>query len=410
MLRSMLSATALAVAAVPAHAQTTEQYRQLQQRVERLEGQTKGRGQGAFNPDISVILQGTAARIKEDPKTYQITGFAPSGGEVGPPRRGFSLGESELMISGNIDPYFARQLVAALTPEDEIEVEEAFFTDARAWPRLHAERRALPFRHRLPERDPPARLGLPGRAARLQGVPGRASERRRHAGEMGRADRFPARAGRRGRARTTVSRRPIRTRTAPAPGALSRTSAAISARARVARGASYLRASPSDRAFEDIDSLGARQRSRSPAMPSCGSRTSSSSGREWQCDAQTSSCRASTSGAEQDGQLTLRRQRRAATSSARSRTPTRAAQSGWYAQARVPVPAAVARRLPLRPAGPQHARQRHRRQRPRADRGRFSAADDRPQSDAQHAHGRLEPDRVQPRPAAVRVRTSRAPA
>jgi len=128
MLRSMLSATALAVAAVPAHAQTTEQYRQLQQRVERLEGQTKARGQGVFNPDISVILQGTAARIKQDPETYEITGFAPSGGEVGPPRRGFSLSESELVLSGNVDPYFGAKLVAALTPEDEIEVEEAFFT------------------------------------------------------------------------------------------------------------------------------------------------------------------------------------------------------------------------------------------------------------------------------------------
>ena len=63
-----------------------------------------------------MILQGTAARIKENPETYQITGFAPSGGEVGPPRRGFSLAESELVLSGNVDPYFRGQLIAALTP------------------------------------------------------------------------------------------------------------------------------------------------------------------------------------------------------------------------------------------------------------------------------------------------------
>jgi hypothetical protein len=49
------------------------------------------------------------------------------GGEVAPPRRGFSLGESELIVSSNIDPYFRGQLVAALTPQDELEVEEAFF-------------------------------------------------------------------------------------------------------------------------------------------------------------------------------------------------------------------------------------------------------------------------------------------
>jgi hypothetical protein len=125
MLRSMWCAMALAMVALPAHAQTTEQVRQLQQRIERLEGQS--RGQGAFNPEISLILQGTAARSSRDPETYQITGFAPSGGEVGPARRGFSLSESELDVEGNIDPYFRGKLVAALTPEDEIEVEEAFF-------------------------------------------------------------------------------------------------------------------------------------------------------------------------------------------------------------------------------------------------------------------------------------------
>lgn len=128
MFRSMGCAMAFAVAAAPAHAQTTEQYQQLQKRIERLEAQPKTRGQSAFNPDISLILQGTAASIKQDPETYQITGFAPSGGEVAPPRRGFSLGESEFVLSGNVDPYFGGKLVAALTPEDEIEVEEAFFT------------------------------------------------------------------------------------------------------------------------------------------------------------------------------------------------------------------------------------------------------------------------------------------
>jgi hypothetical protein len=127
MLRSMGWATAIAVVAVPAHAQTAEQYRQLQQRVEKLESQAQPRSQAGFNPEISVILQGTAASIKQDPETYQITGFAPSGGEVGPPRRGFSLAESELWFGGSIDPYFRGQLVAALTPEDEVEVEEAFF-------------------------------------------------------------------------------------------------------------------------------------------------------------------------------------------------------------------------------------------------------------------------------------------
>lgn len=127
MFRSMGCVMAFAMAAVPAFAQSPEEYKQLQQRVERLEAQTKTRGQSAFNPDISLILQGTAGSIQQDPDTYQITGFAPSSGEVAPPRRGFSLGESELVFGGNVDPYFSGKLVAALTAEDEIEVEEAFF-------------------------------------------------------------------------------------------------------------------------------------------------------------------------------------------------------------------------------------------------------------------------------------------
>jgi hypothetical protein len=45
---------------------------------------------------------------------------------VSPAPRGFSLGESELVITSNADPYFRGQLVAALTAEDEVEVEEAF--------------------------------------------------------------------------------------------------------------------------------------------------------------------------------------------------------------------------------------------------------------------------------------------
>jgi len=84
-------------------------------------------GENAFNPAISLILQGTAARSSRDPDGYQITGFAPSGGEVAPASRGLSLGESELVVTANIDPYFRGLLIAALTPENEVEVEEAFF-------------------------------------------------------------------------------------------------------------------------------------------------------------------------------------------------------------------------------------------------------------------------------------------
>ena len=80
-----------------------------------------------FNPAISLILQGTYARTSQDPNNFVISGFVPSGGEVGPPRRSFGLGESELVLTASIDPYFRGALIAALTPENELEVEEAFF-------------------------------------------------------------------------------------------------------------------------------------------------------------------------------------------------------------------------------------------------------------------------------------------
>src|SRR6185295_7628255 len=83
--------------------------------------------QSAFNPAVSLILQGTAAANSLDPKRFQLSGFAPTGGEVGPAPRSFSLGESELVVGSNIDPYFYGQVVAALTPDDRVEVEEAFF-------------------------------------------------------------------------------------------------------------------------------------------------------------------------------------------------------------------------------------------------------------------------------------------
>src|SRR5712691_4579479 len=140
MFRSMWCAMAIAVAIFPAYGQDVrEELKQLQQRIQQLEkrlqetenvaAQASARpaGENAFNPAVSVILQGTAARSSLDPNTYRITGFAPPTGEFGPARRGFSLGESELFMTANIDPYFRGQLVASLTPEDAVEVEEAFF-------------------------------------------------------------------------------------------------------------------------------------------------------------------------------------------------------------------------------------------------------------------------------------------
>jgi hypothetical protein len=84
-------------------------------------------GENAFNPAVSLILQGTYARTSQDPNAFKITGFVPSGGEVGPPKRSFGLGETELTISSNIDPYFRGVAIASLAPEGGADVEEAYF-------------------------------------------------------------------------------------------------------------------------------------------------------------------------------------------------------------------------------------------------------------------------------------------
>lgn len=81
----------------------------------------------AFNPAISLILGGSYTDTSRDSESWRIGGFMPSGGEVGPGERSFNLGESELAVSANVDPYFAAMLIASLSPEDEIEVEEAYF-------------------------------------------------------------------------------------------------------------------------------------------------------------------------------------------------------------------------------------------------------------------------------------------
>ena len=72
-------------------------------------------GIAAFNPAISAILAGSYANLSQDPAKFTIPGFS-TGGEIGPPRRGFSLGESELALSANVDPHFAGNLMLSVTP------------------------------------------------------------------------------------------------------------------------------------------------------------------------------------------------------------------------------------------------------------------------------------------------------
>jgi hypothetical protein len=86
-----------------------------------------GSSASAFNPAMSLILGGSFTNTSRDPGDWRIAGFFPAGEESGPGERSFNLGESELTLSASIDPYFSGVLTAAITGDNEIEVEEAFF-------------------------------------------------------------------------------------------------------------------------------------------------------------------------------------------------------------------------------------------------------------------------------------------
>ncbi|MDK9702972.1 MAG: hypothetical protein OEL20_07505 [Sulfuritalea sp.] len=89
----------------------------------------EGKASG-FNPEISLTLQGALTKTQRDPATWTMQGFVPPGEaeEIGPPRRrGFTLQESELGIAANVDPNFRGYLNLAMTPDNTVELEEAYF-------------------------------------------------------------------------------------------------------------------------------------------------------------------------------------------------------------------------------------------------------------------------------------------
>ena len=132
----------LLVGMTGAHAATEADYEdrfgELEQRLSQVEktttsGSTRGSGNmvtgNAFNPAISVIIDGVYASYKNDPEDYSLPGF-PLGGEAELAPEGFSLGHSELTLSNNIDDKFFGQFTVAFAEHDgelEVELEEAFF-------------------------------------------------------------------------------------------------------------------------------------------------------------------------------------------------------------------------------------------------------------------------------------------
>ena len=82
----------------------------------------------AFNPAISIILNGQYTHHSVTPDDYVRAGF-PLVGEGRPAEQGLSLGESELSFASNIDDKFYGQLTLSLESEDgdvNVGIEEAF--------------------------------------------------------------------------------------------------------------------------------------------------------------------------------------------------------------------------------------------------------------------------------------------
>ncbi len=85
-----------------------------------------GSAANAFNPAISIILNGSYSHHSLDPDAYARAGFPLVGG-AGPGANGFSLGESEISLAASIDDKLYGQLTLAVGNESgDIGVEEAF--------------------------------------------------------------------------------------------------------------------------------------------------------------------------------------------------------------------------------------------------------------------------------------------
>lgn len=79
----------------------------------------------AFNPGIAAVLNGFYVASSKDTQKQRIAGFA-TGDEAGLPLRGFSLGESEVSLTANIDPYMSGFLDFSMEDDNSLSVEEAY--------------------------------------------------------------------------------------------------------------------------------------------------------------------------------------------------------------------------------------------------------------------------------------------
>jgi hypothetical protein len=134
----VLAASAALAVPLAARAQGQDELRALREQVDQLEkrvtdaeqaaAQASNRpaGENALNPAVSLILNGIYGNLSQDPANFRIDGFIPTGGDVAPPDRGLSLGESELSIAANVDHVFRGTGIFSISSDNSIEVEEAY--------------------------------------------------------------------------------------------------------------------------------------------------------------------------------------------------------------------------------------------------------------------------------------------
>jgi hypothetical protein len=81
-----------------------------------------------YNPAIGVVLNGAIRAYENDPQEHYIPGF-PAAGESGLADEGLSIGESEFILTANVDDWFYARVTAAMEQEDgefNASLEEAF--------------------------------------------------------------------------------------------------------------------------------------------------------------------------------------------------------------------------------------------------------------------------------------------
>lgn len=84
----------------------------------------------AFNPAVSLILDGHFASYSQDPKTYRLPGFLLDP-KAGLAAEGLSLDETELAVSANVDDKYYGSLSLSIQQggdgDTSVELEEAYF-------------------------------------------------------------------------------------------------------------------------------------------------------------------------------------------------------------------------------------------------------------------------------------------